>query len=348
MDQVLPKNWIALGMGLILIAGLRWMNHHWFIAAPTVQVSSESYEMLRPKSAAGSFDLSGREIDREYLADEEVVAAKNKDTSTLAKALADHKKDAKKTAANKPSSLDKAKFSSQVVDTTKRLGLSSTANESSVVQNQVGGFVNMATANSETNPSNNSNNQQQKISAAEWMSLLSTHATAQLIAEFNSAHEQNDISDADFYNIAFTLFTASSAQNQQTGTEILTDDSSPGAFSNIALEISKVTTTQQASLNTIINTFAQPTKFVSLNFALNSSNVSVTTLALKTVALAVQNVQQQLSVQNQNGNRGVAGSVQPQSLKLFDNNLSHIATAGSSSNAQSATTLLAEIQTLNQ
>ncbi len=352
MEQTLSRNGLSILMGLTLIFGLRWMSQHWFNGgSDVIRSSSYSYEMPRPKSYTGGFDLSGREIDREVLSDEEILA---KATDPKAVEAAKKAMDAKKNVPMKPTmanqkqhKLDHAKLSVNTTDTSRHSSMSTSEEESSYKKTTEisNGAIAQVSAPAVA-PANNQNNQDQnKRTAAEWLSLLTTHSTMQLIGEFESAHAQGDVSDADFYSIAFQFFNSSSQQNQQTGTEILTNDNSQSGFLYISQQYAKASTTNQATLWTLMLTFAQSTKFTGLNRALSTNNSTVIPLALKVLAVAVQKAQQQVTSQGGVA-RGVAGTIQPSALKLFLVDLSQIAKAGGS-NASEAQSLLSQIQALN-
>ncbi len=348
MEQTLSKNGMAIVLGLVLMFGLRWVGQHWMGHAEVLKASSYSYEMPRPKSYVGGFDLSGREIDREVLSDEELLAKAAKSGKTLdaVKKAAAKKAIAKKTtAANAKSKLDKSKLTVSTTDTSRSFG-SLTVEDATVQKSETTAAAGSITAGVAAAPATPNNSDDQKKSAAEWMALLSNQPTAAVVAAFDAAHAQGDVSNADFYNIAFELLNSSSQQSQLVGAEVIQGDTSPAALLFLSAKYNQESVADQAILWKVMITFAQPTKFRGLGMALSSSDTNVIPLALKVLSIAVQAAQQGVGISSGSG-RGVAGSVQPQSLLQFETDLAQIAKAGGA-NGQTAQALLNQIQNMNQ
>ncbi len=348
MEQSFAKSGIYIGLGIFLIFGLRWLSNHWSLPMETVKVGGFSYEMPRPKSYVGSFDLSGREVDREVLSDEEIAAeaAKAKKLNLAKKAPV---KTLKKNAANayKPEGTTAPKLSVDVVDTSLKNKMSQTSpnSPSNVASADIPGGLPPSTNTGAGGSVDSNSDNSSKRSAAEWLSMLSTAPTATLIAQFEQAHENNAIGDADFYSVTFSLLTNQNQQQQATGTQILNGDTGVTGFTYIAQEYSKVTTTLQPTLMTALSTYAKSTKFEGLNIGLRSSSSTVVGLALTVLAQAVKNVGQ-VGTLGGTGSKTPTGTPTPASLQIFESALTTIAKSGSTSSSQ-AQTLLSDIESMS-
>jgi hypothetical protein len=351
MEQTSSRNIVLVGLGILVILGLKWVGTHWSTRNEGFHTTDGSYEMARAKSPGSEFDLSGRDIDRQVLTDEEKQILEAKKKNEVANAV---KPQVANAVANKNSGKTAGKkFQTNFVDTSREMGLSQTVNQGSNPQTLFADSNQLAEAPMPQARPVEQNPGKKGKSAAEWMALMSSHATAQQIADFLAAHQSGEIADADFYKITFALYNSQNTQTHQAGVDILTADTSINSFVYIANEYTKQGGSAQTSsgLWPILQSYSQAAKFAALNQALRSSDQNIVMISLQILALAVQDVQQQqVATASSQGNpsvqaqRGLAGN-NSQVFNMFSNNLKNLAQAGSS-NSGTAQSLLSQIQTI--
>jgi hypothetical protein len=340
MEQSFTKNWIYIGFGALLIIGARWVSHHWMSSQELVQEAGFSYEMPRPKSYAGGFDLSSREVERDILSDEELTKAeKDKKDKAALKALPKASTKLNQAGVHKQAGLDQQKLTVNIVDTRLQSQNTNSPTKSSVMpaMEAVPAAVAAADTSTAAADSTAAATDSGKKSAAEWLSTLSTAPTASLIAEFEQDHKSGSVNDATFYNVAFTLLTNSNQQQETTGSEILSGDTGSTGFVYLASEESKVSSTALSAIKTDMNTYATAAKLSGLNAGLNSGSAPVVTAALTILTTAVENS----GLSTQSGAK--TGAISASALQAFVGSLTALS-KGNSTNATEAAQLLSQIQ----
>jgi hypothetical protein len=345
MEGINTRTIFWLALGILVVAGFRWLRMSWPTSG-SVDTAGYSYEMPRLKTYSGSFDLSGREIDRQIMADEtaKTIDAKKADVNKDKK-QADKKKDAKK-VAKKDGKNKQKKFETEVVNT--KDDLVDLSEDVAMGGDQAANFVatkkaDVAKAKTPANR-NGVDNETPEFTANQWRTNLAQNPSAELISQFIAAHQKNMISDQEFYTITFELFRDQSQQREQTAVSILNQDTDANQFTFMALEYSRLNEGRRAALWTLMLNYVQPARFSGLNTALNTKEQAVVPLALQVLTIAVDEQKKKATGATNSPFRGLATAT-PQSFLIFLGSLNSIARVEGPS-AQAARTLLAEIQAL--
>lgn len=342
---------VIISASILMLMGFRWLMK---VKSPqhfSEQTAGYSYEMPRVSSYGNEFDLSGREIDRQIMSDEEkkeeAKVLGNKDAKKDDKKDS-KKKDDKKQSKKKDDKNKKKSFSTEVVDTRNNQNamnsdpFAQTEQEIAQVINQQQQFEN-AVATDKPTAKSSKEEKEKKLSAQDWKELLLKNPTPENISLILKAHSDNKISDADFYDIALSMFKDTNSSVSDAGLAILKQDQSRSGFEYLAKEYATVNQQQRTALWKVMLGFALPNRISALNQALLSQDQGIVQMGLQVLKYAVDDQFRRNSNQGENGRTlAVTG---PGSFNMFLNVLT-VLSSQQNQNSELARLILNDIKTL--
>lgn len=374
MDFADNKKWIFyLALGVLFTLGLKWANQRLLSSNADLKVSEFNYEMIRPHQYSNSFSLVGREVDRSILTDEEQRQLDKGNPRKQADSMVSEPRKkqadpngktststAKKTAAKNGDKNKKGSLSLNTVNTNQEMdsfastdsNQSSDSNANNASGTQIVQDIKKEDGKKATANSSKKNEEEKKKTIAEWRQQFgsaSGAALTQITQEFLTAFQKQEVSDSDFYQLAFELFTDQNQTKEATGENLLSNSNSVHGFTYLAKEYGKVSEDLRAKLWKIMLSYAQSSKFNSLVIAIGSKDSGVINLTLQVINVAVQNQKISIAAIPVDGgvpSRGLAGSTPSSAFQIFLNPLTEVVKSNDSTNLPVAESLINEIQNL--
>ncbi len=284
------------------------------------------YEMPRPKSFSQELDLSQRGIQREVTLRgiPKIAIPGSRVAGPAGPATPVAKTDtAKKLASGKAvaKAAEESRgpiFTSDVVNTDREATLSESdsglAKSPNVVPAIATGAPNALQVNSE--PKGKKQSEEPKLSFAEWRNILLTKPTQQSAYELIKAYRQGDLDAESYYKIVSELLNNSGAEQEEVALYMLSSDSSGRAFALMVAELPTLRETIRPRIKSILDDYAEPTKFSGLAKALYTKEVLVVKEALRLVTLAIQHQDSKVQTNSGRETRGIASPVVDQALFL--------------------------------
>ena len=356
MENHISKNWpVWLVIGAMGFS-FHWVSKSWNTGAPLISQQEMNYEMPRPEGFDPGYDLSGRKIVRTFDRNERTASLDGPQAlrqpmspAAVKKApTAPKKTDAKKTAQNKNQKKKSALTTRVIPASNKAMSESETVMENTNSNNYYGSnYVPPAqTAKSEAIQQQ----QENKVSAAQWRELLFSSPTTENADKFLSAYRAGKIDVASFYGISDALMSDSNQNRQQAGLHAVKQDSSATAFTLLVKHYNDSSPVEfKTAVYAALVSYGTRAKLPTLSRVLDSNDE-------KTVTIAAEILGQSLNAQANNpagaGDRGgirapgAVAAVPASQFKVFLPSLQRLASSGNASLAQTAQSLLAQIQAL--
>lgn len=321
-SDVLP--WFALA-GLILSFFLfgRWMWKAGFSADSAPVAGEYSYQMVRPEEEAPPLlDLSGRPIDRRVL-EGRVESEPDLTPEKLAEihrlnanhlAQVQNRPGKKSVDSGDPKNSNSKKQKSTTAKQAERARKLKEEREKRLLaqdrvrrQNErratppaggatpsAPGFVSSPAAAAPAPQANENDPEAKKPTRtlAQWKEVLQadSNEARNFLAKFN----EGEVSERDYFEIAFWLFEDSAEEKSRAGFWLLSLSPSPSGFSQMAARYSKIKEPQKTLLWSLMLTYGQPSRYGQLQAAIVSAEVEVSRLALEVLTLVVQDFSQRL------------------------------------------------------
>lgn len=234
------------------------------------------YEMPRPKTFQGAdFDLSNREIDRDYVNPfvkkqaKDAVDGKQKPAQVVAK------KAAAKTAAQAKKDADKKpQVTARVVGQEGGMGLSGTDSMGSGPYTAAG-YGAPATNNTPATNNDETDNKDEKLSPAQWIALLSAQPTKANMNKLIDARNKGNVDSGTFNTIVADLLKNSNPDTQDVGLYGAQTFPDAQSFIVVAQNENTLSGSEKNKAETFLNSYTQPARLNSLVGALASSDVAV-------------------------------------------------------------------------
>lgn len=350
---------IVLGVILVLASIFR-IN---FSSTPKKEEIA-GYEMIRPSEYTGGFDLSGREIDRIVKGGQKLAEVASPAKAALVKAGAAAPKAKLVNNRSKNAAAAAAYAAAQ-----KRRKGSLTLNTVNTRGDSMGPRFTLDSidTNRATNPTPNlgrvadvepqtppapvvETQEENRLSFAQWRSLLQSQPTSANAAAFLKAHAQGEIDHNSFYQIALELFSDSAEDRRKIGMMLLNQDTTLAGFEPISKAYAKASEAQRSDLWKVLLGYGQPAKFSGLATAFNSSDKNVVMMAGQVLNTAIQSYKQRpvLASVAEAAVRTAAAvtSSNANSFKIFIPVLTKLSKSTDLGIAQMAKSLLDSIQSL--
>lgn len=357
MENISTRTWTAIGVvGLLLFlaSAARWgvQREAW---APTS--ASFSYEMPRPQNYEPGFDLSDREVERDFTKLPGLPAMKK--ATEKAKAKVDPKKaeaDKKAVAAKKAAeakaraaALAAAKRRLQVKTVNTARASTLTANFIPGSNSQTGMYGDSGIAGTDTtaNPADNKKeDEDEQLTASQWRSLLQSSPSAENIAKFIKAKHEGKIDSTTYYQIVHELLVDSASDRRRAALAILDQDISAKTFEFLVTSLASAPSDAKAQIQKALASYAQPSKMALLIRVLSSSkDAAVLQTAATQLSTAFSDFKK-VYTSSENQNRRLAGGFSLQQFLAMVSPLKRLAEGGSSPVASQMSQLVSEIEAL--
>lgn len=279
------------------------------------------YQMPRPSNySAAGFDLSGREVDREYVNPFLKKKADSKDKKAdsiknVNQPLNPSKEAAgkKAQAANKKNDKKKGEVSVSVVEKDEN-GLSGSAEEN--FQPAIGSNVKMMapqTANAEELDNTKKNlDRDNQMSPDQWRSLLAAQPTAKNLNLLVAAFNQKQIDEAAYFTIITDLLSNSKSEVQVLGVYGANAVPSAKSFALLAQAESSLSPEAASQANKVMAGYSKSARQSAIMKVMGSGDSVVVTKAISVLIAGYENAKTEVG-----GDRGDRGEVSEQALASF-------------------------------
>lgn len=309
-----------------------------------LQNNDISFEMIRPKSIlAALFDLDGREVSRNYVnpfgnkkATEEAKTIPNTEDKTK---KAEAAKTAQKKAEEKKAEDKKPETEIRVVGA--EAGFKAGGADDINLGGASGGTV--ATGGAAGADNTKSATDKDKMSAAQWRSLVLGQPTKENVNKMVVAYMDKDLTDAEFYGIVNDLLKNSNTETQSLGLSAASSFYSSTAFSTVASNYKTLTTENQTTAMAYMLGFANAGRLAALASSLKSTNAEVVSLAAEVVVKGYNSAKSG-TVTSSNRTRGDAFANALTNYDQFREIFKTLSESSNSEIASTASSALSQIQ----
>jgi hypothetical protein len=354
MDSDNQNQYLFFGLVGLIVVSCWQLNRSWNSgeaqqARP--QALEVSYDMPRPQAYSKPLDLSGREVKRTI-----EMPKTNREVNTAAIAISPNKVGmpmaqnlTKKTSPNKKKVAEKKQ---QLLQRRKLVIVSNTAAKKrekglsrppeSQAQVQQAPFTPQV---AEQAPEVETVPEKGKISAAQWKAFLFREPTSKNVNDFVTAFRRGDLNSDDFYKIVRDLLSNQDQELQSAALIVLTSDNSPQGFEMLVTLQGNVTEQTRSAMASLVEAYAQTTRFSALSRSLLSPIPEVAIEATRLLDLALSNA---IEEENPRELRGLASGATPRSFQVFIPALQRLIATPESPLSGQAQALLEQIQSLLQ
>jgi hypothetical protein len=309
-----------------------------------LQNNEISFEMIRPKSIlAALFDLGGREVARNYVnpfgnkkATEEAKTTPNTEDKTK---KAEAAKTAQKKADDKKSEDKKSETEIRVVGADP--GFKAGGADDINLGGANGGTI--ATGGAAGTDTTKSATDKDKMTAAQWRSLVLGQPTKENVNKMVVAYIDKDLTDAEFYSIVNDLLKNSNTETQALGLSAASSFYSSTAFNTVASNYKTMTSDNQTTAMAYMLGFANAGRLSALASSLKSSDSEVVSLAAEVVVKGYNSAKSG-TVTSSTRNRGDAFANALTNYDQFRDIFKSLSESSNAEIASTATSALSQIQ----
>lgn len=308
-----------------------------------------AYEMARPNSfTPAEYDLSGREVDRQYINPFEKVEPPSKPTPLKKSVVAPKKTSSQKTADKKNSSKNgkKAGVDVKVVGGTEKT-LSDSEGQSHPTGPTVTDLRDPNKQNAKKNETAKDENPKDQRSPDQWKALLLAEPTYDNMKKLMAAFSNKEIDEGNFYRIVQSLIENQNPQIQSVGLYGAQGFPSVQSFTMIVKNEDILTGNSKKFAEQILLAYNQPQTVNVLGQVLRVNDEAVVMKAGEVILAGIQKYKNGESVSE--GNRTSRGSVGIKSASQYSvlvPTLQQLAGHASASVVQLANSVLSQIQSL--
>jgi len=319
---------------------------------PGFETKDIAYEMARPNSfTPGEYDLSQREIDRQYVNPFEKASAPTNSANSKQSVVTGKKPDAKKGKNNKKIQAQNKKkpgVDVNVVDNTKSTLSDSEKNTTSDANQLV--FNEPNKPNQNRNKKENANEDQKnkdQRSPDQWKALLLAEPTYDNMRKLMRAYSDQEIDEASYYKIVQALIENQNPQTQSVGLYGAQGFSTLQSFTIIVKSNDVLSGNAKKFADQILVGYNKPQSVGVLGQALRSNDEAVVMKAAEIISTGIQKYKNGESIAE--GNRTSRGDVKIKSASQYSvlvPILQQLANTPNASVSQLAGSLLSQIQSL--
>lgn len=300
---------MVYGMGTLLKNS--WGN-------PALDSADVVYEMPRPKSFQGTgLDLSDREIDRRFVNPFEKkkaeAAAAAKAAGVQAKATAKAADQAKKNAAAKAAAAKKPQVTARVIAKSNNGMTASEELTNNPTGYSYGGGSFGGPKQAANNNATNANEDDNKMSADQWRSLLSAQPTKANMEKLIAAFKKSEIDESGFYTIIDDLLKSNKPESQALGLSGAQAFPTARSFVIVNQNNEHFTAELKTQSDAFLASYGQASRVAVLAGVLQSNDIESVTKATQIIITSYQ----QTTSGGTNGGRPGRGEVNISSVSSY-------------------------------